>query len=139
LAKHFRLGLLLIAIMANSVTSAQIPNSSRIQIPKYPPLAALANIHGKVQFEIQISQDGSVESVTALGPKSELPQLKVPLASCVAKWIFQPGTPRKEIFTFDLQILPWESKLSEVVDEIQAPNLIIIRARKIRLENNSGY
>lgn len=70
--------------------------------PDYPPIAKQLRVAGKVEVDVTIGPDGSVESVKILSGNAMLTQSVV---SAVKKWKFTPftqdGAPTKAVAALD--------------------------------------
>lgn len=66
--------------------------------PEYPPIARQLKVHGVVELEAVVSEDGTVEKVNIL---SGNPVLTKPAADALKKWKFRPflseGKPAKAL------------------------------------------
>ena len=66
--------------------------------PEYPPIAKQLKVHGLVELEAVVSEDGTVEKVNIL---SGNPVLTKPAADALKKWKFKPfvseGKPIKAL------------------------------------------
>jgi len=61
---------------------------SKVQ-PEYPPLARQLKVHGAVEVEAVVAEDGTVEKVNIV---SGNPVLTKPAADALKKWRFKPFT-----------------------------------------------
>ncbi len=96
----------------SSVRSANYPDVTAFELPKFPPAAHAVRAHGSVQVSVTIDNSGSVTSAKAL---TGHPLLIVPSIEAAKKFAFQPSdsiVERLAIITF--VFLPFEENNGQI-------------------------
>ena len=106
----------------------QAPNS--LVIPQYPVLAKIAQVEGTIAVDIEIGPAGLIQSLKVQAHDKKLSQLAYAVMTTVSKWRLVDQANRKLTVSFIFQLLPYDTKDSELETKVDLFTSVTIKTRK---------